>query len=122
VNALSEHLWLNIWRDGHHYLQEYALGEPLFPLKQLEVSAKRGTLLRFKPAVEIFTDVEFHYDILAKRLRELSFLNSGVKITLTDERLNERGDARPDTRMKGRVRTCSSTKAASVRSSSIWRS
>ncbi len=91
VNALSEHLWLNIWRDGHHYLQEYALGEPLFPLKQLDVSSKRGTLLRFKPAVEIFTDVEFHYDILAKRLRELSFLNSGVKITLTDERPNERG-------------------------------
>ncbi len=91
VNALSEHLWLNIWRDGYHYLQEYALGEPLFPLKQLEASSKRGTLLRFKPAVEIFTDVEFHYDILAKRLRELSFLNSGVKITLTDERPNERG-------------------------------
>ena len=96
VNALSEHLWLNIWRDGHHYLQEYALGEPLFPLKQLEASSKRGTLLRFKPAVEIFTDVEFHYDILAKRLRELSFLNSGVKITLTDERPNERGETRRD--------------------------
>ncbi len=96
VNALSEHLWLNIWRDGFHYLQEYALGEPLFPLKQMEASTKRGTLLRFKPAVEIFTDVEFHYDILAKRLRELSFLNSGVKITLTDERLNEHGDARQD--------------------------
>ncbi|MES2670581.1 MAG: DNA topoisomerase (ATP-hydrolyzing) subunit B [Pseudomonadota bacterium] len=96
VNALSEHLWLNIWRDGHHYLQEYALGEPLFPLKQVEASSKRGTLLRFKPAVEIFTDVEFHYDILAKRLRELSFLNSGVKITLTDERPNERGETRRD--------------------------
>ncbi len=96
VNALSEHLWLNIWRDGHHYLQEYALGEPLFPLKQIEASSKRGTLLRFKPAVEIFTDVEFHYDILAKRLRELSFLNSGVKITLTDERPNERGETRKD--------------------------
>ena len=96
VNALSEHLWLNIWRDGHHYLQEYALGEPLFPLKQIEASSKRGTLLRFKPAVEIFTDVEFHYDILAKRLRELSFLNSGVKITLTDERPNERGEMRQD--------------------------
>ena len=96
VNALSEHLWLNIWRDGFHYLQEYALGEPLFPLKQMEASTKRGTLLRFKPSVEIFTDVEFHYDILAKRLRELSFLNSGVKITLTDERLNEHGDARQD--------------------------
>jgi DNA gyrase subunit B len=86
VNALSEKLWLEIWRDGHHYEQEYALGEPQYPLKQLEASTKRGTRLRFKPAVEIFTDVEFHYDILAKRLRELSFLNSGVKITLIDER------------------------------------
>jgi DNA gyrase subunit B len=96
VNALSEHLWLDIWRDGHHYQQEYALGEPLFPLKQLETSTKRGTLLRFKPAVDIFTDVEFHYDILAKRLRELSFLNSGVRITLTDERRDDRGDVRQD--------------------------
>ena len=92
VNALSEHLWLDIWRDGHHYRQEYALGEPLYQLKQLEPSEKRGTLLRFKPAVEIFSDVEFHYDILAKRLRELSFLNSGVRITLTDERGEGRSD------------------------------
>src|SRR5688500_6019829 len=92
VNALSEHLWLDIWRDGYHYQQEYALGEPLYPLKQMEASDKRGTLLRFKPAVEIFTDVEFHYNILAKRLRELSFLNSGVKITLIDER----GEGRQD--------------------------
>ena len=91
VNALSERLWLEVWRDGYHYEQQYALGEPQYPLKQLEASNKRGTLLRFKPAVEIFTDVEFHYDILAKRLRELSFLNSGVKITLTEERPNERG-------------------------------
>jgi len=86
VNALSEHLWLEIWRDGYHWQQEYALGEPLFPLRQAEPSSKRGTLLRFKPSAEIFTDTEFHYDILAKRLRELSFLNSGVRIALIDER------------------------------------
>ena len=92
VNALSEHLWLDVWRDGFHFRQEYALGEPLYPLKQMEASAKRGTLLRFKPAAEIFTDVEFHYDVLAKRLRELSFLNSGVKITLADERGEGRRD------------------------------
>ncbi|QDH68679.1 DNA topoisomerase (ATP-hydrolyzing) subunit B [Marilutibacter alkalisoli] len=91
VNALSEHLWLDIWRDGHHYQQEYALGEPLYPLKQLEATDKRGTTLRFKPAADIFTDTEFHYDILAKRLRELSFLNSGVKITLVDERASQSG-------------------------------
>ena len=92
VNALSEHLWLDVWRDGFHFRQEYALGEPLYPLKQMEASSKRGTLLRFKPAAEIFTDVEFHYDVLAKRLRELSFLNSGVKITLADERGEGRRD------------------------------
>ena len=92
VNALSEHLWLDVWRDGFHYQQEYALGEPLYPLRQVEASEKRGTLLRFKPAVDIFSDVEFHYDILAKRLRELSFLNSGVKITLSDERGEGRSD------------------------------
>ena len=91
VNALSEHLWLDIWRDGHHHRQEYALGEPLYPLQTLDTSDKRGTLLRFKPAAAIFTDVEFHYDILAKRLRELSFLNSGVKIVLTDLRTQEGG-------------------------------
>ena len=92
VNALSEHLWLDIWRDGYHFQQEYALGEPQYPLKQLDASDKRGTTLRFRPAVSIFSDVEFHYDILAKRLRELSFLNSGVRITLTDERGEGRRD------------------------------
>jgi DNA gyrase subunit B len=96
VNALSEKLWLEIWRDGHHYQQEYALSEPQYPLKQLEASTKRGTCLRFMPSAEIFTDVVFHYDILAKRLRELSFLNSGVKITLQDLRPDERGETRKD--------------------------
>ena len=92
VNALSSHLWLDIWRDGYHWQQEYSLGEPLYPLKRLELSDKRGTTLRFLPAAEIFSDTEFHYDILARRLRELSFLNSGVKITLADER----GEGRQD--------------------------
>ena len=92
VNALSEHLWLDVWRDGFHWQQEYSLGEPQYPLKKLEPTERRGTQLRFKPAVEIFSDVEFHYDILARRLRELSFLNSGVKITLVDER----GEGRQD--------------------------
>ncbi|MEO5963456.1 MAG: DNA topoisomerase (ATP-hydrolyzing) subunit B [Thermomonas sp.] len=92
VNALSSKLMLDIWRDGAHFQQEYGLGVPVYPLKRLEDSSRRGTLLRFWPAKEIFSDTEFHYDILAKRLRELSFLNSGVKITLTDER----GEGRQD--------------------------
>ncbi|MCB1555209.1 MAG: DNA topoisomerase (ATP-hydrolyzing) subunit B [Xanthomonadales bacterium] len=92
VNALSESLRLDIWREGHHHEQEYALGEPLYALRRVAPSSKRGTLVRFKPAVAIFTDVEFHYDILAKRLRELSFLNSGVRIDLVDER----GDGKHD--------------------------
>ena len=86
VNALSSTLWLDIWREGFHHQQEYTLGDPNYALKQVEPSNKRGTRVRFLPSTEIFTDVEFHYDILAKRLRELAFLNSGVRIELRDER------------------------------------
>ncbi len=92
VNALSSKLMLDVWRDGAHYQQEYALGVSVYPLKRLDDSTRRGTLLRFWPAQEIFSDTEFHYDILAKRLRELSFLNSGVKIVLQDERGEGRRD------------------------------
>jgi DNA gyrase subunit B len=92
VNALSATLWLDIWRDGAHYQQEYGLGEPLYPLKKLEASTRRGTQVRFLPSREVFTDVEFHYDILAKRLRELAFLNCGVKIELIDERVEGKHD------------------------------
>lgn len=91
VNALSEHLWLTIFREGHEHYQEYKLGEPQFPLKVVGPSTRLGTTVRFLPSREIFSDVEFHYDILAKRLRELSFLNSGVRIELNDER-SERHD------------------------------
>src|SRR5665647_3517228 len=86
VNALSDHLWLTICRDGFEHQQEYALGEPLYPLKLIGPSTKRGTTVRFHPSLATFPTIEFHYDILAKRLRELSFLNSGVKIELLDER------------------------------------
>jgi DNA gyrase subunit B len=86
VNALSAHLWLNIFRDGHEFIQEYQHGEPVYPIKQGAASTRRGTTVRFLPSPLTFTNIEFHYDILAKRLRELSFLNSGVKIEIFDER------------------------------------
>ncbi len=86
VNALSRQLILKIHRDGNCYKQEYTNGNPQGDLENLGESSLMGTEIRFLPSEEVFTDIQFHYDILAKRLRELSFLNSGVKITLTDER------------------------------------
>jgi DNA gyrase subunit B len=91
VNALSETLRLSIRRNGKLYQQDYKLGEPQQPLEEVGESEHSGTEVRFKPSTAIFTDTEFHYDILAKRLRELSFLNSGVRIVLSDER-NEKQD------------------------------
>jgi len=85
VNALSEQLDLIIKRDGHVWKQTYRMGVPVEPLKKVAESNETGTELIFKPSTEVFTDTVFHYDILAKRLRELSFLNSGVRIELTDE-------------------------------------
>ena len=91
VNALSEYLKLTIRREGKIHYQEYIEGEPQEPLKAIGESDQTGSEIRFKPSARIFSDTEFHYDILAKRLRELSFLNSGVRIKLTDER-NDKQD------------------------------
>jgi len=86
VNALSEELNLEIRKNGQLYKQQYSMGNPVAPLAAVGPAEGSGTLINFKPSAETFTDVEFHYDILAKRLRELSFLNSGVRISLEDER------------------------------------
>jgi DNA gyrase subunit B len=91
VNALSEVLTLSIHRGGRIHEQIYRMGEPLAPLKAMGQTNRTGTTVHFKPSSTIFTNIEFDYDTLAKRLRELSFLNSGIRITLLDER-DERQD------------------------------
>ncbi len=86
VNALSEFLELTIYRDGHAHYQRYVLGEPVAPLQVTGPADKTGTVVHFKPSPAIFSDCIMHYDLLARRLRELSFLNSGARIVLEDER------------------------------------
>jgi len=85
VNALSEVLELTIRRNGHVWQQTYKLGVPVEPLRETGDTTETGTEIRFLPSTTIFSDTIYHYDILAKRLRELSFLNSGVRIELADE-------------------------------------
>jgi DNA gyrase subunit B len=86
VNALSEWLKLRIWRDGHSYYMEFRDGVAVKPIEPTGNTDRRGTEVHFLASSQTFNHVEFHYDILAKRLRELSFLNDGVKIELIDQR------------------------------------
>ena len=86
VNALSELLELTIRREGGIHYQKYINGEPVEPLKVIGKADDTGTEVHFTPSAKIFSDITLHYDLLAKRLRELSFLNSGVRIVLRDDR------------------------------------
>ena len=94
VNALSDHLSAIVHRDGKIWEQEYERGKPMYPVKQIGETSKRGTIVTFKPDATIFTQtLEYSYDTLAGRMRELSFLNKGITITLTDRRhTKENGD------------------------------
>jgi len=87
VNALSTHLKAEVHREGKIWVQEYNIGKPLYDVKEIGETDKRGTIVTFTPDATIFTQTtEYRYDTLASRLRELSFLNKGISLTLTDER------------------------------------
>jgi DNA gyrase subunit B len=96
VNAVSEWFKMEIKREGHVHFQEYRRGVPVAPLAVIGDSDKTGTKMTFKPDHEIFSSTEFQFDILASRLRELSFLNAGFVITLTDERSELKGASSHD--------------------------
>ena len=92
VNALSEELDLEIWRGGKVYEQSYARGTPATPFRQTGTTKRRGTLITFKPDPEIFEEREYSFDVLSQRLRELAFLNSGVRINIEDERSGKKNE------------------------------
>ncbi|MBR1840155.1 MAG: DNA topoisomerase (ATP-hydrolyzing) subunit B [Prevotella sp.] len=94
VNALSTHMMSQVFRDGKIYQQEYEKGKPLYPVKVVGETTKRGTRQQFWPDATIFTETVYKYDIVARRMRELAFLNAGITITLTDMRPNEEGKLR----------------------------
>ncbi len=97
VNALSTHMLSQVFRDGKIYQQEYEKGKPLYPVKVVGETDKRGTRQQFWPDGSIFTTTEYKYDIIAKRMRELAYLNAGITITLTDMRPDEEGKTRQET-------------------------
>ena len=92
VNALSESLELEIWRDGYTWEQSYERGNPLANIKRAGKTEKRGTKITFLPDRQIFESIEFNFDTLAQRLREMSFLNKGLTIRLKDERSNKQSE------------------------------
>jgi DNA gyrase subunit B len=100
VNALSSHLTAIVHRDGKIFQQEYSEGKPLYNVKEVGVSDETGTTVIFKPDATIFDTVEFRYEFLANRMKELSFLNKGVKLILEDRRVkDEEGQFKTETFM-----------------------
>ena len=96
VNALSSHMTSQVFRDGKIYQQEYERGKALYPVKVVGETDKRGTRQQFWPDGSIFTTTHFQWDIIARRMRELAFLNAGIRITLTDLRPNDEGKTRTE--------------------------
>src|SRR6186713_1046437 len=92
VNALSETLNLEIWRNGEVFVQTFQRGTPMADLKTIARTDKRGTRVNFKPDAKIFETTEFNFDTLSQRLRELAFLNKGLLITIEDERDQKKHD------------------------------
>ena len=102
VNALSTHMMSQVFRDGKIYQQEYAKGKALYPVKVVGETELRGTRQQFWPDPEIFTTTVYKYDILANRMRELAFLNAGLKITLTDMRPDDEGNTQQEVFYSGK--------------------
>ncbi|MDO5446393.1 MAG: DNA topoisomerase (ATP-hydrolyzing) subunit B [Prevotellaceae bacterium] len=97
VNALSTHMLSQVFRDGKIYQQEYEKGKPLYPVKVVGETDKRGTRQQFWPDGTVFTTTEYKYEILAARMRELAYLNAGLKITLNDLRKDDEGKTKTNT-------------------------
>ena len=98
VNALSSDLKAEVFKNGKHYVQEYKIGVPQGPVEETGATENRGTKVSFKPDESIFKETVYHYDILESRMRELSFLNKGITISLTDKReLDEEGNVKSKT-------------------------
>ncbi len=98
VNALSTHLAVTVEREGKKYFQEYSIGAPLYPVKEIGTTERRGTTVKFTPDASIFTHTVYNYDTLMARMRELAFLNRGITITIRDERQkDENGNIKSET-------------------------
>ncbi|MBR1851474.1 MAG: DNA topoisomerase (ATP-hydrolyzing) subunit B [Bacteroidales bacterium] len=96
VNALSDKMLVEVYRDGKAYRQEYSKGHPLYPVKEIGTTDKRGTHVEFHPDPSIFTVTEYDYNTLLDRMRELAYLNKGIDITITDNRPDDKGTMKSD--------------------------